>query len=47
MDAEFARVVDALRDGMSIREAAEATGIHRSKVERMKKRAVEAGMLNG
>jgi KaiC/GvpD/RAD55 family RecA-like ATPase len=42
-DAERARVVTALRDGMSIREAADALGMHRSKVERLKRKAVEAG----
>jgi putative DNA primase/helicase len=45
-DAEINRVVDALRDGMSIREAAGKLGMHRSKVERLKKRAVEQGMLD-
>jgi putative DNA primase/helicase len=44
-DAELLSVVEALRDGMSIRETAQELGIHRSKVERLKKRAVEKGML--
>jgi transposase len=35
-----------LGDGMSIREAAAALGIHKSKVERLKKRAVEKEMLD-
>ena len=43
MDAERARVVAALQDGMSIREAADALGIHRSKVERLRRKAMEAG----
>ena len=43
VDAERARVVAALQDGMSIREAAEALGIHRSKVERLRRKAIEAG----
>jgi hypothetical protein len=46
-DAELLRVVDALRDGMSIRETAQELGIHRSKVERLKKRADAKGMLSG
>ena len=44
-DAELVSVTDAIRDGMSIREAADALGMHRSKVERLKKRAQEKGML--
>jgi len=43
VDAERARVVAALQDGMSIREAADALGMHRSKVERLKRRATENG----
>ena len=46
-DAELTRVVDALRDGMSIREAAEELGLPKGKVERLKKRAVEQGILDG
>jgi putative DNA primase/helicase len=46
-DAEVVRVANALRDGMSIREAAGELGIHRSKVERLKKKAVEEGLLDG
>jgi putative DNA primase/helicase len=44
-DAELVRVTDAIRDGMSIREAADALGMHRSKVGRLKKRAEDEGML--
>jgi hypothetical protein len=44
--AELLRVVDALRDGMSIREAAKELDMSRSKVERLKKRAEEKGMLS-
>jgi len=46
-DAELARVADAIRDGMSIREAAATLGMHRSKVERLKRRAVDEGLING
>jgi putative DNA primase/helicase len=46
-DAEVMRVADTLRDGMSIREAAGELGIHRSKVERLKRKAVEQGLLDG
>jgi putative DNA primase/helicase len=45
-DADLKRVVDALRDDMSIREAGKALGIHKSRVERLKKRAVAEGMLD-
>jgi transposase len=45
-DAELVRVADALRDGMSIRETADELGMHRSRVERLKKRAAEKGMLD-
>lgn len=46
-DAELKRVADALRDGMSIREAADELGIHKSKVERLKKKAAAQGLLDG
>jgi IS30 family transposase len=46
VDAERARVVAAVKDGMSIRETAEALGIHRSKVERLRKSAKETGELS-
>jgi putative DNA primase/helicase len=46
-DAELKRVADALRDGMSIREAAGELGLHKSKVERLKRRAIEQGLLDG
>jgi putative DNA primase/helicase len=45
-DAELVRVADALNDGMSIRDAAEALGMHKSKVERLKKKAAKQGILN-
>jgi putative DNA primase/helicase len=45
-DAELRRVADAIRDGMSIRETAAELGIHRSKVERLKKRADAEGLLD-
>ncbi len=46
-DVELARVVAALQDGLTIRNAADELGMHRSKVERLKKRANEKGMLHG
>jgi len=46
-DAEVKRVADTLREGMSIRDAADELGMHKSKVERLKKKAVEQGLLNG
>ena len=33
------------KDGMSIRQAAKALGMHKSKVERLRKRAMETGEL--
>jgi hypothetical protein len=45
-DAELTRVIEALRDGLSIREAAEELGLHKSKVERLKKKAIEKGLLH-
>jgi len=46
-DAELMRIVDALRDGMSIRQTAETLGMHKSKVARLKKKVVEQGLLDG
>jgi hypothetical protein len=46
-DATRARVTAALNDGMSIREVADELGFHRSKVERIKRKAKEAGDLTG
>jgi hypothetical protein len=46
-DAQVSRVADALRDGMSIREAAAELGMHKSKLERLKRKAVEQGLLDG
>jgi putative DNA primase/helicase len=46
-DADRARVVAAMKDGMSIRDAAEELGMHRSKVQRLKRKAMEAGELTG
>jgi hypothetical protein len=46
VDAERARVVAAMKDGMSIREAAEELGMHRSKVERLRKKALDNGELS-
>ena len=46
VDAERARVVAALKDGMSIREVADELGMHRSKIERLKRKAAELGELS-
>jgi hypothetical protein len=46
VDAERARVVAALKDGMSIREAANALSIHRSKVGRLRRKALDKGELS-
>jgi len=46
VDAERTRVVAALKDGLSIRETAEELGIHRSKVERLRKKAIDKGELS-
>jgi transposase len=40
------RVADALRDGMSIRETGAVLGMHKSKVERLKRKAVDEGLLD-
>jgi AAA domain len=45
-DGELTRVADALRDGMSIRETGTALGMHKSKIERLKKKAVDEGLLD-
>jgi putative DNA primase/helicase len=45
-DVERARVVAALKDGMSIREAADELGMHKSKVERIRRKAMETGDLS-
>jgi hypothetical protein len=45
IDAERLRVKELLGDGASIREAADQLGVHRSKVERIKKKLMEAGDL--
>jgi putative DNA primase/helicase len=46
-DAEIAEVAEALERGLSIRDTAAELGLSKSKVERLKKRAIELGMLNG
>ena len=46
VDAERARVVAAIRDGMSIRDAAEELDISKSKVERLRRKAMEKGELS-
>jgi putative DNA primase/helicase len=45
-DVEVDRVVEALRDGMSIRDAAAELGLSKSKVERLKKKAADQGKLD-
>lgn len=45
-DADLKRVADAIGEGMSIREAATELGMSRSKVERLKGKAKEQGLLN-
>jgi putative DNA primase/helicase len=45
-DAELMRVADALRGGMSIRETAEALGMHRCRIERLKQKAAGRGLLD-
>jgi putative DNA primase/helicase len=46
VNADRARVVAAMKEGMSIREAAEVLGMHRSKVERLRKKATDNGELS-
>jgi putative DNA primase/helicase len=45
-DVELKRVADAIREGMSIREAANELGMNKSKVERLKAKAKEQGLLD-
>jgi putative DNA primase/helicase len=44
-EADLARVIAAYQDGMSVRETGDALGIHRSRVERLRRKAAEAGKL--
>jgi putative DNA primase/helicase len=44
-DLELERVVEVMRDGMSIRDAADALGMDKSKVARLKAKAKEKGLL--
>jgi RecA-family ATPase len=44
-DADRARVVAAIKDGMSIREAAEELEMNKSRVERLRRKAIEMGEL--
>jgi putative DNA primase/helicase len=46
-DADLMRVADALNDGMSIREAATELDMSKSKVERLKKKAADKGLIDG
>jgi transposase len=41
----MARVVVLTGDGLSVREIAEETGLHRSKVNRLQEKAREQGLL--
>jgi hypothetical protein len=45
-DAERARVVAAIKDGLSTREAAEELGMSKSRVDRLKRKAMELGELS-
>lgn len=45
-DVEIKRVADAMRDGMSLRDAAIELGITKSKVERLKAKAKAQGLLD-
>ena len=45
-DVEMKRVVEAMRDGMSLRDAATELGMTKSKVERLKAKAKEQGLLD-
>jgi putative DNA primase/helicase len=44
-DVDLMRVIEALHSGMSIRDTATDLGISKGKVERLKKQAIERGML--
>jgi putative DNA primase/helicase len=46
-DAELKRVADAIREGMSVREAADELGMSKSKVGRLRDQARQKGMLDG
>jgi putative DNA primase/helicase len=46
-DPEAAEVVEALKSGLSIRKTALERGLSKSKVERIKKRAIKGEMLDG
>jgi putative DNA primase/helicase len=45
-DVEIKRVADAIRDGMSIRDAATELGLTKSRVERLRAKAIEQGLLD-
>jgi putative DNA primase/helicase len=46
-DADLTRVANALNCGLSIRDAADELGMSKSKIERLKKKAAERGLLDG
>lgn len=45
-DAELQRVAEAIRDGMTVREAADELGMSKSKVGRLREEAQKKGMLD-
>jgi hypothetical protein len=45
-DADLKRVAHSIREGMSIRETAQELGMHRSRVERLRAKAKDQGVLN-
>ena len=45
-DVDLKRVADAIREGMSIRETAEELGMNRSRVERLRAKAKDQGLLS-
>src|SRR5262249_4633213 len=44
-DVEMKRVADAIQEGMSLRDTATELGMTKSRVERLKKKAQEQGLL--
>jgi putative DNA primase/helicase len=45
-DAELKRVADTVRDGLSVREAADELGMSKSKVQRLREQARVKGLVN-
>jgi len=46
-DFDLAQVVEMLSGGLSIRKAADAVGLDKSKVQRLKNKAVKQGLIDG